>query len=352
MTVNETLIKPPAPPPKVSASPRAALKRFAITSAFFLTGLLIAVKALDLAIGSYLHKTAQRGGLGGEVQTALDTVDKTAPHIHVILLGDSVARQLFTPGQEPGRDVRFLTTNQAISAAGQCYLADEALRHCPNLQDVYLLYLPAAWENNLPRELSRDYFCGHFHHLSQVIEVFKVKRDVELSFAHLGRWMCPNIMAANSLSRPAVALLPGAKPAGDIKPATPASPPPDPERLVTEFSAWIAPRPAPVTPEPYGERAIVLSPVSRYYLAKLRKDCRQRGVRLHVIPCPVSDEKNHIKFVDADGIYEGPIIGDFPADQLIDSVHFKPPYIQAARERVIREYGLKFLPISSDVSKE
>ena len=87
----------------------------------------------------------------------------------------------------------------------------------------------------------------------------------------------------------------------------------------------------------------MLSPVSRYYLAKLRRDCADRGIRLHVLPCPVSKEKNRHEFVDPDHIYDGPIIGDVPADQLIDAVHFKGLFVKAARERMIQVYGLDFL---------
>jgi hypothetical protein len=323
-------------------SQRAEVRRFFTTSAGFLAGYLAAALALDGAIGSYLHKTGQRGGLGPEVQIAIERVDNNSRSVQAVVLGDSVARQLFYPFAEPGPQVRFLTSNQAITMAGQCYLAENAMKRCPNLQDVYLLYLPAAWLNDMPREFTHDYFCGHFHTLGEVIEVFKVKRDFELSFAHGGRWLLPHLMAANSLSRPAFAMQPDVRQNAPTA-AGPAPIPPDPERLLTEFSALFAPPASTIPPEPSGKQAVVLSPVSRYYLGKLREECRQRGIRLHILPCPVSAEKNRVEFVDPDHVYDAPILGDVPAEELIDAVHFKPPYVDAARERMIQFYGLDLL---------
>ncbi|HET6247799.1 MAG TPA: hypothetical protein VFE47_08885 [Tepidisphaeraceae bacterium] len=345
-------LNPPAPPARPAAqSQRAEFRKFLATSTCFLAGFLGLSLALNGILGKYLRWIDHRGGLGGEVQLAIEHTEKKRDSVRVIVLGDSVARQLFKQGSEPGPQVRFLTTNQAITMAGQCYLAEGAFKQCPHITDVYLFYLPAAFMNNMPRDFTHDYFCGHFHAAAQVIEVWKMKRDIELSFAHAGRWLWPNIMAANSLSRPAFSLEPGSATvetaAGETAPV-----PPDPERLLTQLSGLMAPPDPHIPAVPAGKAPVVLSPVSQYYVAKLRGDCTARGIRLHVLPCPVSTEKNHILFVDPNHIYDGPIISDIPANQLIDSVHFKKggpdgdkgiSFVQAARQRMIRLYGLDFL---------
>jgi hypothetical protein len=333
-----TLVAPPQSP----RSGGAETIKFLIVAALFTPGLIASILFADRRIGDHLKKTGQLGGLGQEVRIAVRNVNRAGGDVKIVFLGDSVAHQLFEPGTEGRADVLFLPTNQAVSVAGQCYLAESAMKHCPALSDIYLLYMPGSWGNNLPRDLTHDYFCGYFHTRDQVIEVWNVKRDVELSVAHAGRWLMPNLMAANSLSRPAFALAAEARAPSAASVEVPASPP-DPERLITAFSNILSPAPYPAPATPPGQVATTLSPVSHYYLGKLRLDCLRRGIRLHLLPCPVSDETNGTKFVDPLGVYDFPVVGDVPANQLIDGVHFKRPYVQAARNRMIREYGLTFL---------
>jgi hypothetical protein len=324
------------------ASQRAEVRRFLLTAILFLPGLLLAALALDRAIGIYLTRTRHHGGLGPEVQAAVDAANHGDAAVRVIFLGDSVAHQLFTPGAEPGPRVRFLTSNYAIAMAGQAYLGEAALRNDPNLTDIYLFQLPQSWENDLPRDLTHDYFCGYFHSARQVAEVFAVKRDIELSFAHLGRWLVPNVMAANSLSRPALALQPQALREGPGRTAAGAYRP-DPERLLTEVSALFKPAAAPAPELGPGRRAVVLSSVSRYFLAKLRAECKLCRVRLHVLPCPVSNEKNLAEFIDVEKVYDGEIIGDIPADHVGDAVHLKRLFVVPMRARMIELYQLQCL---------
>jgi hypothetical protein len=148
-------------------------------------------------------------------------------------------------------------------------------------------------------------------------------------------------MAANSMSRPAFALQPGALRENTGREGAPSGPArPDAERLLTELSDLFKP-PAGAIPElEAGRRAVVLSPVSQYYLAKLRADCRARGVRLHVLPCPVSNERNRVEYVDIDKIYDGPMLGDIPAEHFGDSVHLKREYVIPVRARMIELYRL------------
>jgi len=88
--------------------------------------------------------------------------------------------------------------------------------------------------------------------------------------------------------------------------------------------------------------AVYLSPVSRYFFDKLRTDCHRRGIHLHVLPSPISAERRGQGYVDPLGIYDGPIINDIPADQLMDGTHFKRSSVAAARRRVLELYHLDF----------
>src|SRR5207244_3782124 len=79
--------------------------------------------------------------------------------------------------------------------------------------------------NNLPRELSRDYFCGFFHRPDQVREIFRLKNDFELTASHIGRCLIPNLMAANSSWHPVptgAAQTPVAIAPGGVAPPDPA----------------------------------------------------------------------------------------------------------------------------------
>lgn len=318
---------------------RAEVLKFFRIAFRFVLGLCIVIFAVDRALGLYLKKSGHRGGISPDIQRAIDNATRHPEQTRILLLGDSVARQMFPHGSEPSVEVRNLTTNAAVTTAGHYYLARSAMDHCPRITDIYILVLPPVWRNNMPRPYTHDYFCGHFHSPGQVWEVFTVKRDIELSFTHLGRCLMPNLMAANSLTQPAAAVLPGA-----LDPNTPAGlPPNDPEHLVTILSNWIGPSSAAIPPAPPGKSAVYLSPTSQYFLDKLKADCRRRGVRLHVYPCPVSSEKLGFEFIDPLGIFDGPIINNVRANHLIDSTHLSKPYVAEMRKRVVEMYHLQVL---------
>src|ERR1700722_7683560 len=92
-TPNSDSIQAGAPP----KPQRAEVRRFFMVSVGFLAGFIAAALALNGVIAAYLHKTSQRGGLGGEVQMAWERVEKNNDAVRVVVLGDSVARQLFYP---------------------------------------------------------------------------------------------------------------------------------------------------------------------------------------------------------------------------------------------------------------
>ncbi|HZL37418.1 MAG TPA: hypothetical protein VFC78_19025 [Tepidisphaeraceae bacterium] len=346
MTASIETIDPPAARETPASPPGGSgqVRTFVLVSAQFMAGLLVAILIFDQMIGVWLRRTNQERKLGGEVFMAVQRAHRKNTDISAIFLGDSVSHQLFRPGREPP-GVCFLTSNQAVTAAGQFYLMDDALRHYRGLKDVYLFYLPACWTNDMPRAFTRDYFCAYFHTFDDVVEVFKVKRDFELLFAHADRWLMPHIMLANSLQRPVASLGPAAQTALGPRAAGTAPLPPDPEPLLTPLSRWLASPPAVVPRVPAGSVPVILSPVSRHYLARMRQECAAYGVRLHILPCPVS---TFVRFADPDHVYDAPIINDIDPATLLDAVHFKQEFIEPARERVIKIYGLKCLEHMKD----
>jgi hypothetical protein len=350
---------PPKPTPTPAAPARARrrrpsrLTRSLRTAGLFLLGLAGAAWLADWAAGRHVRKTLGfnvlpfGGGhiVGADVYGATWRARRRMPEVRTILLGDSVARQLFPPGMEPkelnGR-FRFLTSNQAISMAGQYYLLQDALRSCPGTTDVYLLYFPGSLANDLGPDFTHDYFCGYFHSPRQIAEVFAVKRDITLLASQVGHGLFPNLMLLNSASHAAPVL--GAPAATAERPATTAGYqqlPSNREPLLEAATALAGAPPLAQnewdpTARPYTRQLVVQSAVTRHFLPKIRALCRERGVRLHVLPCPCSED---LPYRDADGVYDGPIVY-FDRGQFMDSIHFQAPFLEAVRRRVAETYGL------------
>src|SRR5204863_127931 len=109
------------------------------------------------------ERTRWKNVIGRDVPQAIQAARRRDTDVRTLYLGDSVARQLFKPGEEPSDDVRYVTSNFAVALAGQFYLMDDALRSCPDARDVNLVMVVGAWGNDLDSVCTDDYFCGYFH---------------------------------------------------------------------------------------------------------------------------------------------------------------------------------------------
>jgi hypothetical protein len=331
----------PRPAPQAAASAPAAaasrshVRKFLATSAVFGVGFLLVVFATDFLFG--VRNAADHGKktIGSDVYQAIEAARRPGPQVKTLVMGDSVARQLFRPGTEPRPDVRYVTSNYAIAVAGQYYLLEEALRSCPNVRDVEMLLVIGVWGNDLGPPYTDDYFCGYFHSAAQVAEVWRLKRDVRLTAAHASRWLLPNLLAENAARRPQGS----AEPAPQGQPMhgwlTPVGGEP-----ILSVAAKLAPPRAPYH-MPYdltqaGEVVVPLSPVSRHYLDKMRSLCREKGVRLRVLPGPcVTPPRYH----DDKGIYDGRFVY-VDASILSDGTHVKLPFLDQVRAQVMQAHEL------------
>jgi hypothetical protein len=311
------------------------VKRFAKNSALFTAGLLCLLFLTDAGIGRKMRKAGcdYPGLIGGpDVCTALEHATAPRPSVRTIYLGDSVSRQLFRPGAEPNAQVLYLSSNQAISLAGQYYLLRRALDHCPEVREVDFFYFPLAWRNDLQRFMSHDYYCGYFHDPDQIAETFRATRDCDLLAAHLGRWLLPNLMAANSASHPAVAAPPPELVEAEAAPAS------DPEPLLT--AATLICRAlsgyAPPAQPPVRVGLIKVSNISQYFLAKIRTLCRERGCTLRVLASPCS---NRVRYQNANQVYDAEVLY-FDPSWFRDGVHFLGQHVPDVRRRMIEMYRL------------
>ncbi len=314
-------------PERFSSGAPAKRTYFARTTVLFCLGLLLALELVDSALGIRFDHGGNKKRIGVEVLEVVRSAKTPGPDVKAIYLGDSVARQMFHPGEEPNRRVRYLASTGAVSLAGQYYLLDDALRNCPAATDVYLLVFPGVLANDLVPPLSHDYFCAFFHGPRQMIEVFAAKKDTALLASQIVRSLWPNLMAENS--RNWIAASPSRASFGARTSA------PDPEPLFRWCDRLLNAPPSPVRAPPDCPQ-IVLSPISRAYLPRLRALCKEHGVRLHVLACPCSDQ---IRVVDDSSIFEFPIVY-LSADDFRDGLHFKKDHIDRARELVVAKYGL------------
>jgi hypothetical protein len=278
------------------------MKRFLKTSAVFCIGLIVLVAGLDFALSRYNRRNEGKYLVGREVYIAQTIAGRPSPKVHTLFLGDSVARQIFPPGEEKNPSLRYLTTNQAISVAGQYYLLEDALKTHPNVKRVFMFYTPSAWANDWDQAFTHDYFCGYFHQPRQVLEAFAVKRDWSLLGTHLGRAFLPNLAALNStLSQ------------SRVKPRR----------------SWVK--------EAKPDQPIEVSDVSKAYLEKLRNLCSSRGIAFRVYPCPVSQA---FSFRDDSHLYDAPIVYLPPDAFHDDAIHLTAPNVVPVRTAMAARLSL------------
>jgi hypothetical protein len=308
------------------------MRYFVKTSFAFLLGLVVVLLAVDRFLGWRQTRLHGKLCLSPEIYLAIERANEPSRAVRSVFLGDSVAHQLFRPGSETRADERFLTCNQAGSLGAQYYILADAVRSFSNLHDVYLLYYPGSFENDLGPPLANDYFCGFFHTPVQIREVFGIKHDARLTLAQIGRLLLPNILATNGVNRPVaweeVITRPGvaATPGGGGN-----------EPLVHLLNTLWRAEPTERRPDRTAAgRPVFLSRVSQYYLPKMRELCRSRGVTFHVLPCPCS---NALRFDDGRHLYDAPIIY-LDAAEFGDQIHLRQPFRAAARRQLIDAYHM------------
>jgi hypothetical protein len=279
------------------------MKRFLIRAILFLSLLITLLVAMELSIARANHKTHGQFRIGAEVYRAIETAQTPHPELTTLYLGDSVAHQLFPVHTEPSPKLLYLSTNQAISVAGQYCLLQKVIETSPHLRHVYLFYTPRSWSNDLDQIFTHDYFCGYFHSPALVWEIWQLKHDTQLTESHFARLILPNIMAENSYLN----------------------------RSQSNYNVPLV--------KVDSADAHPFSQTSRRFLSKMKALCERRQITLAVLPCPCMG--NPSQFAALDQIYNAPIRFYDPDLFLPDLIHFKKPNVQPMRERVIEEFHLR-----------
>lgn len=227
----------------------------------------------------------------------------------VVVLGDSVCRELFREENEVPGERRHLACNVGISMVGQYILAANAFEHDPGLREVQLLVHPKSFGNHLGNVYTMNYFVkpfyrrAYFKHFSPLVWQRLNQRPVcklALFFP---------IRHSQILSTV------------DFTGTSPKAPP----------------------------HHYFLSDISLEYLVKLRQLTAQHGARLRLIAPPMSDAvsrsfdfmKGQARAAGLDDLFAEYFAGMkfFPEDLYSDSCHLKREHWP--------EFQRKYMAISS-----
>lgn len=134
------------------------MKRF-LVQVFFLA-ILTAALAVGLALSAYRDRPSKR--LGTEVFRAIRVCTSSTPEARVLVLGDSVANQIFGVGPSPGERVAVGVSNQAVTPLGNRILLDSWLALNPQAEEVVYLLLPRSLTNDGVRRYTFHYLIHPF----------------------------------------------------------------------------------------------------------------------------------------------------------------------------------------------
>lgn len=105
---------------------------------------------------------------GAEVYAAINKSNMHKKNISTLILGDSVANQLYNV-HEYNEDIYSLACNQAISMAGHYILLKNfSDNNAMAGINVYLIYHPNSFSNNLDDKWTYDYFIKPFYNINNM----------------------------------------------------------------------------------------------------------------------------------------------------------------------------------------
>ena len=170
------------------------MKKFILKSLIF----LLTALALSHVRPLYLldHGRYKRSGAGSEVYYSIQKSMQRNEPSPVIVLGDSVARQIFNNKTE-NRPVDSLACNQAIGLPGQFILLNNYVKAGNHVERVYLFLTPDSFANNLDQVYTYHYFLKPFY----TAEYFPLLTDTvirqihKIPYYYLSRY--PHILTSN-----------------------------------------------------------------------------------------------------------------------------------------------------------
>lgn len=112
-----------------------------------------------------------------------------------LILGDSVGRQIFD-NRKFNDSINSLACNQAIAMIGHFILLDSYLKQGNKPEQVYLIFHPLSFANNLDQEFTYHYFIKPFYKDYQPYFSDDVKQQIE-KVPYLWAHRFPTILTSN-----------------------------------------------------------------------------------------------------------------------------------------------------------
>jgi hypothetical protein len=271
---------------------------------FLVIYILSYVIATHYGLLSDLHKKS----IGYDAYTAISLSKKYFPDKKIIILGDSVARQIISKGLKDKIRVIDLTCNQAISLAGQYALLINALNANPQVEKVYLLYQIGCFGNNLDDIWTYNYFVKPFYLGNDGIFSAATHERIESKvFGPLYRFPIARILPCFE-------------------------------------SIDYTQKKSPVQYRP------MLSPTSVEYIHLMQNLCRDRNIIFRIIPTPISLNAGGSFDSFERGLKDNNLTDTFTGyldhmmvlsnDFFVDGVHFKDQYVKFVSEFSMNYVGL------------
>ena len=136
------------------------MKKFILKTILFVLILLVLSHGRPLYL---LHKDRYKHhGAGSEVYYSISKSKQKNKSSATVLLGDSVARQLFS-NKTYDDPIYSLACNQAVGMVGHFILLDNYLKAGNHVDTVYLLFSPFSFSNNLDQVYTYHYFLKPFY---------------------------------------------------------------------------------------------------------------------------------------------------------------------------------------------
>ncbi len=229
---------------------------------------------------------------------ALDRASRPQPYDRIIL-GDSVAYQLFNAANQKHSRYFHLPTNAATTLMGHYILLMEYARHNV-LKEIVLLLHPYSLKDNLDRKYTANYVVGVFFRSPYRAYITPY---AEQQIKNCRWWFVPVWLRRF------------------------------PELCLINYQE--------VNPKPFW-RDMYLSPLSLEYLQMLGRYCESNQVALRIVAPPLPEPQLQVDYtfmqeqVATHGLapyFEGYFdFASMPAEEYVDELHPKTPFLAKARQ--------------------
>lgn len=257
-----------------------------------------------------------------EVYEAIDSSNKRHEGKDVLILGDSVARQLVSIGIKNKAHIIDLSCNMAISLAGQYVLFENVLKNNKQIKTVCILLVPDSFTNNLNQKYTHNYFVKPFY---TEYSAYLTKNTIQI---------------VNSKYSKVVAVF-------------------DPFFGKLPLSKVLDVTSIDYHDDSSSKHGTHLSPISIEYLTLIQNKCSKLNIKLKIYPLPISvSTYNKIRSLDyfrnqINNNQYNDILGEYINNLVVlddnfflkDTVHFKSEYV-----KFVSDFSLEYVGLNDEVN--